>query len=262
MTVIDFHADLPASASASTRTAPARAAQVRPAAARTTRPRNPLARPAGVERQARPASPARVFAPQLRVSEKPAAAVLRVIRRGGLVLRDEIARETQLSAATVNRQVTALIEAGLVRERADRAASGVVGRPRLPLEVDPNGPLALGIHIGFRVSTVTMHDVAGKVVGAIQIPTPESGEPGEVLSVIATSARRFLARWDGRTVLGAGIAIGGRVDDRDEGAAGRHLHRSLLSCAGGLDPVSRARPKIAHHDLLVARVADQRRLEG
>ncbi|CAM3966454.1 ROK family transcriptional regulator [Tsukamurella ocularis] len=140
--------------------------------------------------------------------------MLRVIRRGGLVLRDEIVRETQLSAATVNRQVTALIEAGLVRERADRAASGVVGRPRLPLEVDPNGPVALGIHIGFRVSTVTMHDVAGKVIGAIQIPTPESGESGEVLSVIATSARRFLARWDGRTVLGAGVAIGGRVDDR------------------------------------------------
>ncbi|MGV7750404.1 MarR family transcriptional regulator, partial [Mycobacterium kansasii] len=92
-------------------------------------PRNPLARPAAAERQVRTAAPARVFAPQLRVSEKPAAAVLRVIRRGGLVLRDEIVRETQLSAATVNRQVTALIEAGLVRERADRAASGVVGRP-------------------------------------------------------------------------------------------------------------------------------------
>ena len=41
--------------------------------------------------------------------------------------------------------------------------------------------------------------------------TPESGEPGEVLSVIATSARGFLARWDGRTVLGAGVAIGGRT---------------------------------------------------
>lgn len=203
MTVVD----LPA-------VSPTRAPQARPAQARTARPRNPLARPAAAERQVRTAAPARVFAPQLRVSEKPAAAVLRVIRRGGLVLRDEIVRETQLSAATVNRQVTALIEAGLVRERADRAASGVVGRPRLPLEVDPNGPVALGIHIGFRVSTVTMHDVAGKVIGAIQIPTPESGEPGEVLSVIATSARRFLARWDGRTVLGAGVAIGGRVDDR------------------------------------------------
>ncbi|GAA4397799.1 ROK family transcriptional regulator [Tsukamurella soli] len=155
-----------------------------------------------------------MFAPQLRVADKPAAAVLRVIRRGGLVLRDEIARETGLSAATVNRQVTALIEAGLVHERADRAASGVVGRPRLPLEIDPDGPLALGIHIGFRVSTITMHDVSGKTVGAIQIPTPASTDPGEVLSVVATSARRFLTRWGGRSILGAGVAIGGRVDDR------------------------------------------------
>ncbi|MDF0531484.1 ROK family transcriptional regulator [Tsukamurella sp. 8F] len=188
---------------------------VRPSV-RSTRPARTLDQLRSAEQRTsepRPAAAPRVFAPQLRVADKPAAAVLRVIRRGGLVLRDEIVRETQFSAATVNRQVTALIEAGVVRERADRAASGVVGRPRLPLEIDPEGPLGLGIHIGYRVTAITMHDVAGKVVGAIQIPTPASSDPGEVLAVVAASARRFLTRFPGRTLLGAGVAIGGRVDE-------------------------------------------------
>ena len=98
--------------------------------ARTARPRNPLARPAAAERQVRTAAPARVFAPQLLVSEKPAAAVLRVIRRGGLVLRDEIVRETQLSAATVNRQVTALIEE--VLEGYGAEMSRIAARSEVP----------------------------------------------------------------------------------------------------------------------------------
>ncbi len=205
MTVVDFD----------TRPTSTHSAAPRPAVSRPAGPRSGGPHPTASRTPApRPSTAPRVFAPQLRVADKPAAAVLRVIRRGGLVLRDEIVKETQLSAATVNRQVTALIEAGLVRERADRAASGVVGRPRLPLEIDPDGPVALGIHIGFRVSTITMHDVAGKVVGAIQIPTPSSSDPTEVLSVVATSARRFLTRFENRTVLGAGIAIGGRVDER------------------------------------------------
>jgi hypothetical protein len=188
MTVIDFHTP---------HTARGAHAAVRPATAVPVRAYAP-----------------RVFAPQLRLADKPAGVVLRVIRRGGLVLRDEIVAQTTFSAATVNRQVTALIDAGLVRERADRAASGVVGRPRLPLEIDPTGPLTLGIHIGYRVISITMHDITAKVVGAIQVPTPEGADAGETLAVIATSARRFLARWDGRTVLGAGVAVGGRVDER------------------------------------------------
>lgn len=207
MTVIDFHSPVHPAAVHSAAVHPA---AVHPAALRARPAPDRLPAPAAPLR----AHPARVFTPELRLADKPAGVVLRVIRRSGLVLRDEIVAQTTFSAATVNRQVTALIEAGLVRERADRAASGLVGRPRLPLEIDPRGPLALGIHIGYRVISITLHDVTAKVVGAIQVPTPEEGDPGQTLAVIATSTRRFLARWDGRAVLGAGIAIGGRVDEQ------------------------------------------------
>ena len=62
---------------------------------------------------ARPAVPA-----ELRITDNPAAAVLRAATRGP-IFRDIAAQATGLSIATVNRQVSALLSAGLLRERAD-----------------------------------------------------------------------------------------------------------------------------------------------
>ncbi|MDT7639218.1 MAG: hypothetical protein QOC83_3506, partial [Pseudonocardiales bacterium] len=62
----------------------------------------------------------------------PSAAVLDAARRAGLIFRDELVAATELSHATVNRQVTRLLEVGLLRERPDLVQAGAVGRPRVP----------------------------------------------------------------------------------------------------------------------------------
>ena len=86
--------------------------------------------------------------PALHISDSAAASVFRAVRLRGPVGRDVIAGVTSLSIATVNRQVIALLEAGLLRERADLAVSGAIGRPRVPVEVNHEPFLTLGIHIG------------------------------------------------------------------------------------------------------------------
>ncbi|WP_348733747.1 MarR family transcriptional regulator, partial [uncultured Mycolicibacterium sp.] len=63
-----------------------------------------------------PAAPL-VVAPRLGIADTAAAAVLAVIRRRGPITRDVIVKVTSLSAATVNRQVGTLIDAGLLQER-------------------------------------------------------------------------------------------------------------------------------------------------
>src|SRR5688500_6382886 len=85
---------------------------------------------AGRPRVSRPVVP-----PELRRSDNPAAAVLRTAASGP-VSRDNSARATGLSIATVNRQVASLLSAGLLRERPDLTAAGAVGRPRVPFEID------------------------------------------------------------------------------------------------------------------------------
>lgn len=184
-------------------------APVRPQARRPLASRAP--RPLAYGSSRKGATKIHVATPQLQLSDKPAALVLRTARLSGPVFRDDAADHTGLSISTVNRQVGALLKSGLIRERADLAPAGAIGRPRLPFELNVTDFLTLGIHIGYKVTSITTHDLLHRVVGAIQIPTPEADTPEQVLAAIGVSARRFAGRWAGRRVLWAGVALGGRV---------------------------------------------------
>ena len=124
------------------------------------------------------ASQIHIATPQLQLPSKPAALVLRAARLSGPVFRDDAAAQTGLSISTVNRQVGALLKAGLIRERADLAPAGAIGRPRLPFELNVTDFLTVGIHIGYKVTAITTYDLLHRVVGAIQIATPTAENPG------------------------------------------------------------------------------------
>ncbi|MGK8521564.1 ROK family protein [Nocardia asteroides] len=151
-----------------------------------------------------------VVAPELRIADNPAAAVLRAATSGP-ISRDNAVRATGLSIATVNRQVSALLAAGLLRERPDLTASGAVGRPRVPFEIDHDAYLTIGIHIGAAVTKIVAADLRGRILGGLAIATPQTGQEFATTTV-ARSAKAFLQRWHRRRALWAGVAIGGRVD--------------------------------------------------
>jgi predicted NBD/HSP70 family sugar kinase len=152
-----------------------------------------------------------IVAPALRIGDGAAAAVFNAARLRGPIARDVIAQVTSLSIATVNRQVTALLDAGLLRERADLAASGAIGRPRVPVEVNHEPYLTLGVHIGARTTSIVAADLFGRTLDVVETPTPH-GPQGQALASLAGSARRYLARWHRRRPLWVGVAIGGTVD--------------------------------------------------
>lgn len=200
------------------RTAPIQTRPLQTTPVRPARPpfgsRSPLVRTPGRRIDtptARRGRPIHIATPGLELSPKPSALVLRTARLSGPVFRDDAAQATGLSISTVNRQVGALLKAGLLRERADLAPAGAIGRPRLPFELNVADYLTVGIHIGYKVTAITTHDLLHRVVGAIQIPTPDTGTPEQNLAAIGDSARRFVDRWTGRRPLWAGVALGGRV---------------------------------------------------
>ncbi len=173
---------------------------------------------------AKPRIPARrnVVAPSLQLSDAAAASVFRAVRLRGPLGRDVIAQATSLSIATVNRQVIALLEAGILRERADLAVSGAIGRPRVPVEVNHEPFLTLGIHIGARTTSIVATDLFGRTLDAVETPTPRRAA-GPALASLADGARRSLRRWRRRRPLWVGVAIGGVVD----GATGHVEHPRL-----------------------------------
>lgn len=175
------------------------AAPTRPAVNRTTAKKRAL-----LARQ-------HIVAPSLRVADAAAASVFGAVRARGPVARDVIAQVTGLSIATVNRQVTALLQAGLLRERADLAVSGAIGRPRVPVEVNHEPFMTLGVHIGARTTSIVATDLFGRTLDVVETPTPQ-GSQAAALATLAGSARRYLARWHRRRPLWVGIASGGVFD--------------------------------------------------
>ena len=152
-----------------------------------------------------------IVAPSLRVAEAAAASVFGAARLRGPIARDVIAQATGLSIATVNRQVTALLDAGVLRERADLAVAGAIGRPRVPVEVNHEPFLTLGIHIGARTTSIVATDLFGRTLDVVETPTPR-GAQDSALAALAGSASRYLSRWHRRRPLWVGVAAGGVVD--------------------------------------------------
>ncbi|MCT7658553.1 ROK family protein [Mycobacterium deserti] len=200
-----------------------------------------LHQPAGVNHSKRALSPAsgrppqarhRIVAPALKVPDAAAASVFGAARLRGPIARDVIAQVTQLSIATVNRQVTALLDAGVLRERADLAVSGAIGRPRVPVEVNHEPYLTLGIHIGARTTSIVATDLLGRTLDVVETPTPR-GSQTAALSTLAASAHRYLSRWHRRRPLWVGIATGGVVN----GSTGHVDHPRLGWSDAAVGPV-------------------------
>ena len=154
---------------------------------------------------------ASVIPPALNSADTAAASVFAAVRRRGPLARDTVAAGTGLSVATVNRQVSALLDAGLLRERPDLAVPGAIGRPRIPVEVNSEPYLALGVHIGARSTSIVATDLLGRTLDAVETATP-AGPAGTALPALADSARRYLRRWHRRRPLWVGVATGGVVD--------------------------------------------------
>lgn len=180
-----------------------------------TLPAKPVARPRRVLSPnpgiRHPHTRARIVAPALKVADAAAASVFSAARQRGPIARDVIAQVSGLSIATVNRQVTALLDTGVLRERADLAVSGAIGRPRVPVEVNHEPFLTLGIHIGARTTSIVATDLFGRTLDVVETPTPR-GPQAAALTSLAASARRYLGRWHRRRPLWVGVAAGGVVD--------------------------------------------------
>ncbi|MGK2853378.1 MAG: ROK family protein [Microbacteriaceae bacterium] len=149
-----------------------------------------------------------IVAPSLKVADAAAASVFGAARQRGPIARDAIARRTGLSIATVNRQVTVLLDAGVLRERGDLAVSGAIGRPRIPVEVNHEPFLTLGLHIGAKTTSIVATDLFGRTLDVVETPTPRGAQD----AALAGSARRYLSRWHRRRPLWVGVAAGGVVD--------------------------------------------------
>ncbi|GIF04772.1 ROK family protein [Actinoplanes siamensis] len=140
-----------------------------------------------------------------------AAAVLHAILQHGPVARSSVARVTRLSAATVTGATAALLRQRLIREVPEAAGPPGMGRPHVPLDVEPAAVGVIGVHVAVPCTTVALLDLRGRVLDEHRAPHGER-DPGSVLAALGGGIAAMRREHPRRRILGAGLATGGWVD--------------------------------------------------
>lgn len=124
--------------------------------------------------------------------------------------RKEVADAIGISAASVTSITANLLDSALIIE-AEPVAVGQ-GRPRVPLHVDADSHLVMGIHLGPRVTGVVLTGLDGKAKASVLVPHSGLDAKASFALVIAEAQALVDEHAQGRPILGTGVATGGIVD--------------------------------------------------
>ncbi len=143
--------------------------------------------------------------------------VFEAIRQAGRIARIDIARETQVSPATVTAITSELLAAGLIEEivpEGDRPGAKR-GRPRVSLKIRGAAHLIAGIKITDRSATVILVDFEGKTVGEYDQELPGPVMSAEELVVLVREALVGGCEAAGQSLSdlsGVGLGLSGLID--------------------------------------------------
>lgn len=142
--------------------------------------------------------------------DQNARLLLSCLRRHGALASAQLARRTQLTAQTVSNIARALEADGLLQREA--AVRRGVGKPSVPLSLNPTGVYALGLSIGRRSLEMVLVDFLGRQIDAevISYPFPI---PAIVFGFVRSQTQAMLDR-NGvarENVAGLGIARPNRI---------------------------------------------------
>lgn len=131
--------------------------------------------------------------------------ILSTLQRHKALPAADLARRTALSKPTVSTILNNLESDGLIRRGAPMR--GRVGKPSIPIELDPDGAFSVGLKIGRRSADLLMLDLAGKLRGQLHT-TYDYAMPDAVFGFLRDGLPKLLAGLppDRRTrVCGVGI---------------------------------------------------------
>lgn len=139
---------------------------------------------------------------------------LRLLRGGGALSRAEIARELQLTRATVGNAMIALLDSGLVIEAPESASETRVGRPGVNVRINPTGSYFIGVEVGMRSISAVMVNLAFETVARSTMLTGDFRDPEGVTESLLQLVQTLLAQGHASAdkIAGLGIAIPGLVD--------------------------------------------------
>jgi predicted NBD/HSP70 family sugar kinase len=143
---------------------------------------------------------------QVRVRAHNERLVLSLVRRHGALSKAEIARRSGLSAQTVSVIMRALEKDGLLSR--GEPVRGRVGQPSIPMRLNPDAVLSVGVKIGRRSADLVLMDFVGRIRMQLHqiYPYPL---PQDIMSFVTSGIQELETHLSGeerRRLAGVGIA--------------------------------------------------------
>ncbi|AKK10095.1 ROK family protein [Corynebacterium uterequi] len=113
-----------------------------------------------------------MYGPAFALPTTPAAKCLYLMRHQPLMTRAELMELSGLSQPTVTRAVTALLQAGLIRQRSDLTRSQGRGRPTIPLQICDTSSMHAGIAVGTHSTYIALFDSFGRTLRKLDLNLP------------------------------------------------------------------------------------------
>ena len=133
--------------------------------------------------------------------------ILSLLRRRGAMPGSDIARHTQLSAQTVSVILRKLEGDGLLEKGAPQ--KGKVGKPSVPMALNPDGAYAIGFKLGRRNSELFLMNFCGEVLFERRL-THQIAIPEQIFAFFRESfaeAEAFLGSAKRQRLCGIGVAV-------------------------------------------------------
>lgn len=135
--------------------------------------------------------------------------VLECLHEQGPLSRADVTRETGISAPTVSKAVTYLLESGLVEE--GEAAENALGRPGKRLTLARNSAQVIGVVLDAQVCTVVTATVAGDIDHARKVTFSTPGSYVSLQRQLTDVVQQAIRKGKAST-LGIGISAPGLQD--------------------------------------------------
>ena len=138
--------------------------------------------------------------------------LIELVRQRGPISRAELARQSQISPATITAVVAHLLGRGIVSEVALAPSRG--GRPPILLQLNPEAGFAVGVKLRGDGLTTVVCDLDARIVATDELSETLAGDPTAAVAAVEHATRRVLrqARVARSKVLGVGIGLSGIID--------------------------------------------------
>lgn len=144
--------------------------------------------------------------------------VMEALRSKGPLSRVDVARGLGFNVSTVAALVDELVAEGIAVELRDKKPS--IGRPPIPVALNPSAACVLGIDLGRTTSECMLMDISGHVLGRIERPSPTGRDPRKDTAYVESLIVELLRTHKDNLppLAGVGVAVPGILYNKEEGA--------------------------------------------